>query len=63
MVCHRNTNAPPLEVLDDELGLMQTLVLCPGHRPPVHEQHVVYNLAGLAFYFDTVRKFTHHRKQ
>ena len=63
MVCHRNTNAPPLEVLDDELGLMQTLVLCPGHHPPVHEQHVVYNLAGLAFYFDTVRKFTHHRKQ
>jgi hypothetical protein len=56
MVCHRNTNATPVDVLDDELGLMQTLVLCPGHRPPEHEQHVVCNLAGLVYYFDTVRR-------
>jgi hypothetical protein len=51
LVCSRNTNAPPMQVLDDELGVMQTLILCPKHRPPAHEQHVVHNLAALVYYF------------
>lgn len=50
MVCQRNTNSTPLQVLDDELGLTQTLSLCPNHRPPAHEHHVVQNLQALIYY-------------
>jgi len=60
-ICQRNTSAPPIEVLDDELGLAHTLVLCPAHRPPAHEQHMVHNLAELVYYFDAGRRYTCRR--
>lgn len=51
VVCDRNTNTTPIEILDHELGVKQSLILCPNHRPPAHEQHVVHNLPALVFYF------------
>lgn len=53
IVCQRNTNAPPLYVLDDELGVMQCLLLCPNHRPPAFEQHIVHNLDAICFYLSS----------
>lgn len=50
LLCKRNTNMPKFVVLDDELGVFHTLSLCINHRPPTHEEHIVYNLPSFSMY-------------
>ena len=46
-VCSRSTGVSRLRVLDDKLGVMQTVALCVRHRPLAFQEASVYNLYSL----------------
>jgi len=46
-ICARGTSLTTCSVLDDKLGLLRDLHLCPKHKPLAHQQNAVYNIQTL----------------
>ena len=46
-MCARSTSITPWSVLDDGVGVIRDLFLCPKHRPLAHQQKSVYNIQSL----------------
>jgi len=47
VMCARTTSLSPWEVLDDGIGMLRDVMLCPKHRPLAHQQDSVYNIQTL----------------
>ena len=48
-MCQRSTSLCPWLVLDDQVGAVCSLLLCPKHKPLLHQQNSVYNIQTLGF--------------
>jgi len=46
-MCARSTSLTPWSVLDDGVGVIRDLLLCPKHRPLAHQQNSIYNIQSL----------------
>ena len=46
-LCVHGTSLSPWQVLDDSLGVLRDVLLCPKHRPLAHQQSSVYNVQTL----------------
>jgi hypothetical protein len=46
-ICSRSTSLSALTVLDDKMGILRDLNLCPKHKPLAHQQDAVYNIQTL----------------
>jgi len=46
-ICARNSSVSAWSVLDDGLGQLRDVHLCPKHKPLAHQQDAVYNLQTL----------------
>lgn len=47
LLCKRSTGLSKLSVLDDSLGVMQSITLCAKHRPLSFQESSIYNLFSL----------------
>ena len=46
-ICARSNSLATWPVLDDKMGMLRQLPLCPKHKPLAHQQHAVYNIQTL----------------
>jgi hypothetical protein len=46
-ICARNSSVSAWSVLDDKLGVLRDVHLCPRHKPLAHQESAVYNIQTL----------------
>ena len=46
-ICARSTSLSAWSVLDDKIGVLRDVQLCPKHKPLAHQQDAVYNIQTL----------------